>query len=48
MNLLHIGKTGSGEGKASLTAKVIADKSAKTIALENVFSATVLFQTVRK
>jgi hypothetical protein len=45
---LHISKAGPGDGKASLNSKVIADKSAKTIALESYAAAPVLFQGVKK
>ena len=45
---LRIGKTGLGEGKASLTSKVIADATAKTIALDNYAAAPILFQGVKK
>ena len=39
---------GMADGKASLTAKVVADKDAKTIALENYATAPVIFQGVKK
>jgi hypothetical protein len=45
---LRIGKTGLGEGKASLNSKVTADETAKTIALDNYAAAPVLFQAVKK
>jgi hypothetical protein len=45
---LHLSKAGLGEGKSSLTANVIADKDAKTIALENYPAVQVMFQGVKK
>jgi hypothetical protein len=45
---LHLSKAGTGEGKTSLTAKVVADKDAKSIALENYAAAPVVFQGVKK
>jgi hypothetical protein len=45
---LRIGKTASGEGKASIAAKIVADKTAKTIALDNYAGAPVIFQGVKK
>ena len=45
---LRVSRAGLGEGKASLTAKVIADKDAKTIALENYSAAPVIFQAVKR
>ena len=40
-------KKGTGEGKSTLFAKIMADKSAKTIALENYSSATVVLKDVK-
>jgi len=45
---LRVNRAGLGEGKASLNTKVIADESAKTIALENYAATPVLFQGVKK
>jgi hypothetical protein len=45
---LHISKAGLGEGKASLNTKVTADKTARTIALDNYAATPVLFQGVKK
>jgi len=45
---LRLPRAGMGEGKASLAAKVIADKEAKSISLDNYSAAPVLFQGVRK
>jgi hypothetical protein len=45
---LRFGKVGLGEGKATLNSKVIADTSAKTIALDNYAATPVLLQGVKK
>jgi len=45
---LRIGRTGMGEGKSSLNSTVIADKTDKTIALENYSAIPALLQGVRK
>jgi len=45
---LRLGKTPAGEGKASIAAKVVADKEAKTIALDNYAAAPVILQGVKK
>ena len=45
---LHVSKAGLGEGKASLNTKVTADKTARTIALDNYEATPVLFQGVKK
>ena len=45
---LRVGKATPGEGKASIAAKVVADKEAKTIALENYAAAPVILQGVKK
>jgi hypothetical protein len=37
-----------GEGKASLNTKVIADATAKTIALDNYAATPILFRGVKK
>jgi hypothetical protein len=44
---LRISKAGLGEGKASLNTKVIADPTAKTIALDNYAATPILFQGVK-
>jgi hypothetical protein len=45
---LRISKAGLGEGKASLNTKVIADATAKTIALDNYAATPILLQGVKK
>ena len=40
-------RRGTGEGKSSLLAKVTADKTAKTITLENYPGATVVLKDVK-
>jgi hypothetical protein len=45
---LRLNAKGLGEGKTSLTAKVIVDNEAKTIALENYTAAPVILQNVKK
>jgi hypothetical protein len=45
---LRISKAGLGEGKTSLNTKVIADATAKTIALDNYAATPALFQGVKK
>ena len=45
---VRIDPKGVGEGKASLTSKVIFDSEAKTVALENYSSTPVLLQGVKK
>jgi hypothetical protein len=45
---LRINKAGLGEGKASLNTKVIADATAKTIALDNYAATPILFRGVKK
>ena len=45
---LRLNAKGLGEGKTSLTAKVIVDNEAKTIALENYAVAPVILQNVKK
>jgi hypothetical protein len=45
---LRLNAKGSGEGKTSLTSKVIVDGDAKTIALENYTAAPVILQNVKK
>ena len=44
---LRISKAGLGEGKTSLNTKVIADATAKTIALDNYAATPILFQGVK-
>src|SRR5262245_587982 len=45
---VRIDSKGVGEGKASLTSKVIFDNEAKTIALESYSSTPVILQSVKK
>jgi len=45
---VRIDPKGAGEGKASLTSKVIFDSEAKTVALENYSSTPVILQGVKK
>jgi len=45
---LRLGTKGSGEGKASLTAKVAVDGDAKTVALENYAGAPAILQNVKR
>jgi hypothetical protein len=45
---LRVTKAGMGEGKSSLNSKVIADSTAKTIALDSYAAAPILFQGVKK
>jgi hypothetical protein len=45
---LHVNANGEGEGKMSLATKIIADKEAKQIVLENYASQPVLLQAVRR
>src|SRR5262249_19301373 len=45
---VRIDPKGVGEGKASLTSKVIFDGEAKTVALENYSSTPVILQGVKK
>jgi len=45
---LRLDPKGVGEGKASLTTKVVVDNAASTLALENYAAAPVIFQNVRK
>jgi hypothetical protein len=45
---VHLPSNGSGEGKTSLTANVIVDSDAKTVALENYAAATAILQNVRR
>jgi len=44
---LHLGRRGPGEGKSSLFAKVVTDKTAKTIALDGYASAPVVVKDVK-
>jgi hypothetical protein len=44
----RLNRSGTGEGKASLAAKVLTDKEAKTIALENYAAAPVLLKGVKR
>ncbi|HZM96770.1 MAG TPA: hypothetical protein VFB92_25290 [Vicinamibacterales bacterium] len=45
---LRLNAKGLGEGKTSLTSKVIIDNDAKTIALENYAAAPVILQNVKR
>jgi hypothetical protein len=44
---LRIDSKGIGEGKASLTTKVVLDKEAKTLALDNYAATTAILQNVK-
>ena len=45
---LRVNAKGIGEGKTSLTTKVVTDAEAKTIALENYAAAPVILQNVKR
>jgi hypothetical protein len=45
---IHLNPKGDGEGKASLTGKVVTDSAAKTIALENYNSLPVVLRNVKR
>jgi hypothetical protein len=45
---LHLNAKGEGEGKASLTGKVVVDSAAKTLALENYATLPVVLKTVKR
>ena len=45
---LRLDAKGAGEAKASLTSRVILDKEAKTLALENYAAAPAVFQGVKR
>jgi hypothetical protein len=45
---LHLGAKGAVEGKSSLTAKVVVDGDAKTVALENYAGVPVILQNAKK
>jgi len=45
---LHLSAKGEGEGKASLTGKVVVDGAAKTINLENYSGLPVIFKNVKR
>jgi len=45
---LRLNAKGLGEGKTSLTSKVIVDNDAKTLAIENYTAAPVILQNVKK
>jgi hypothetical protein len=45
---LRLNAKGLGEGKTSLTSKVIVDKDANTLALDNYAAALVILQNVKK
>ena len=44
---VRLNSTGSGEGKASLTSKVILDSDAKTLALDNYAATPAILQNVK-
>ena len=45
---LRLNAKGLGEGKTSLTSKVVVDKDARTLALENYAAAPVILQNVKR
>jgi hypothetical protein len=45
---IRMDPTGSGEGKASLTTKVVLDPEARIVALENYVATQVIFQHVKR
>jgi hypothetical protein len=45
---LRFNRQGTGEGKASVLAKIIADNAAKTIALENYAAAPIVLKGVKR
>jgi hypothetical protein len=45
---LHLNRRGIGEGKSSLFAKITADNTGKTIALENYTAATLVLKDVKE
>ncbi len=45
---LHLNAKSEGEGKASLTGKILVDSTAKTFGLENYPSLPVLFRNVKR
>jgi hypothetical protein len=45
---LRLNRSGTGEGKMSLTSKLIVDQEAKTLALENFQAAPVLLRGVKR
>jgi hypothetical protein len=45
---LRVNAKGLGEGKTSLTTKIVVDNEAKTIALENYTAAPVILQNVKR
>ena len=45
---LHLNRRGIGEGKSSLFAKITADNTARTIALENYAAATLVLREVKE
>jgi hypothetical protein len=45
---IRLDAKGSGEGKASLTTKVMVDNEAKTVALENYSAASTILQSVKR
>ena len=45
---IRLGAAGSGEGKTSLAAKVVADEAAKTIALEDYAATPAILKNVKR
>jgi hypothetical protein len=45
---LHLNSHGEGEGKVSLTGKIVADGAAKTFGLENYAALPVVLKNVRR
>jgi hypothetical protein len=45
---IRLDARGLGEGKTSLTTKVVVDDSAKTVALENYAAAPAVLQNVKR
>jgi len=45
---LHLNSKGEGEGKVSLTGKIVADGTAKTFGLENYAASPVVLKNVRR
>ena len=44
---LHLNAKGEGEGRASLTGKLVEDTAAKTLALDNYAAQPIVFKTVK-
>jgi hypothetical protein len=45
---LHVGRTGAGEGKLSLTTKVVVDEAGKTLGLGDYDAAPILLRPVKR